>query len=46
MNAKDWVDLVMDGLKLSYAPYSGIKVIALAITPDGRYIEGMWRIHP
>ena len=41
MIPKEWVDLVKDGLKYSYAPYSGIKVSALAITPDGKVYRGV-----
>ncbi len=34
------MELVKDGLKNSYAPYSGVKVSALAITPDGKVYKG------
>ncbi len=35
------MELVKDGLKNSYAPYSGVKVSALAITPDGKVYRGV-----
>ncbi|MFP3296776.1 MAG: cytidine deaminase [Vulcanisaeta sp.] len=33
--------MVKEGLRYSYAPYSGVKVSALAITPEGRVYRGV-----
>ncbi|MGC8606493.1 MAG: cytidine deaminase [Vulcanisaeta sp.] len=41
MVLREWVELVKDGLKYSYAPYSGVKVSALAITPGGKVYRGV-----
>ncbi len=41
MGANVWIDLVKDGLKYSYAPYSGVRVSALAVTPDGKVYRGV-----
>ncbi|GAB6948373.1 cytidine deaminase [Vulcanisaeta sp. JCM 16161] len=41
MIPREWIELVKDGLKHSYAPYSGVKVSALAVTPDGKVYRGV-----
>ncbi|WP_444823198.1 cytidine deaminase [Vulcanisaeta sp. JCM 14467] len=41
MIPREWIELVKDGLKYSYAPYSGVRVSALAITPDGKVYRGV-----
>ncbi len=41
MIPRELVELVKDGLKYSYAPYSGVRVSALAITPDGKVYRGV-----
>ncbi|WP_069808372.1 cytidine deaminase [Vulcanisaeta thermophila] len=38
---EELIRLVKDGLKHSYAPYSGVRVSALAITPEGRVYRGV-----
>jgi cytidine deaminase len=41
MIPSEWISMVKEGLKYSYAPYSGVKVSALAITPEGRVYRGV-----
>ncbi|PVU71659.1 cytidine deaminase [Vulcanisaeta sp. SCGC AB-777_J10] len=41
MMLSEWMNMVKEGLKYSYAPYSGVKVSALAITPEGRVYRGV-----
>jgi len=41
MMPSEWMSMVKEGLKYSYAPYSGVKVSALAITPEGRVYRGV-----
>jgi cytidine deaminase (EC 3.5.4.5) len=41
MTLSEWMSMVKEGLKYSYAPYSGVKVSALAITPEGRVYRGV-----
>jgi cytidine deaminase len=41
MIPEEWIRMVKEGLKYSYAPYSGVKVSALAITPDGKVYRGV-----
>ncbi|KUO80759.1 MAG: cytidine deaminase [Vulcanisaeta sp.] len=41
MMLSEWMSMVKEGLKYSYAPYSGVKVSALAITPEGRVYRGV-----
>ncbi|MFB6469965.1 MAG: cytidine deaminase [Vulcanisaeta sp. AZ3] len=41
MIPKEWIEIVKDGLRYSYAPYSNIKVSALAITPEGKVYRGV-----
>jgi len=41
MIPSEWISMVKEGLRYSYAPYSGVKVSALAITPEGRVYRGV-----
>ncbi|KUO80936.1 MAG: cytidine deaminase [Vulcanisaeta sp. JCHS_4] len=41
MIPSEWMSMVKESLKYSYAPYSGVKVSALAITPEGRVYRGV-----
>jgi cytidine deaminase len=41
MMLSEWMSMVKEGLRYSYAPYSGVKVSALAITPEGRVYRGV-----
>jgi cytidine deaminase len=41
MTLSEWMSMVKEGLRYSYAPYSGVKVSALAITPEGRVYRGV-----
>lgn len=41
MIPKEWIEMVKEGLKNSYAPYSGVRVSALAVTPDGKVYRGV-----